>query len=148
MKPKKFCCLRVKTYLVYKADGVFLWVTTIIVALKLSADEPFCNLADLEAELYILPQEDLDDLYADIVKKLESSLKTDPGKARAKHALIWTAVNARIRYLHVPHLLGALSIDDDAQRALSCTSDALKSKKIQSLATFERNLQKLCGPFL
>ncbi len=142
------CCYRIRDYLIHNADGVFLWVKTIISALELSATEPFCSLADIEAELYNLPQEDLDNLYADIVEKLKSSLKTDSGKAKAKRALIWTAVHARSRSLRLPYLLDALSIDDDIQRALSRPSDPLKCKKVRSVAKFERELQGLCGPFL
>jgi len=146
-KEEKDCYLKIKQYLKDNADVVFLWVTTIIATLKLLAAEPFCDLLGLEEELCRLPQKDLDDLYADIVKKIGSSLKTNAGKVRAKRAIIWTAVNAQTGSLLLPHLLlAALLIEDDIQRALLRSFDPLKSKRGQSLAMLERELQRLRGP--
>ncbi|CAO1601299.1 hypothetical protein XANCAGTX0491_004966 [Xanthoria calcicola] len=83
---------RIEGYLLGNADGVILWVTTILKQLVDRAREPLCTLEEIERELYALP-DDLVKLYRKISKDLVNTLgSSKDGLERARRALTWVRV--------------------------------------------------------
>ena len=122
----------IRRYLIKHANGVILWVTTILKTLETRARKPLCDLKRLEEELYRLPV-DLAKLYGQILKGLIDTLDEDTiGDSR--RALGWVSVVTAVRPFQLQELLAVLAMEKDL--------------KINSWRDFRQQLQDLCGPFI
>ena len=126
----------IRDHLLKNANGVVLWISTILKALEAHASDPLCNLQSIEKELYALPL-DLEDLYQGIVEELVSKLNlTSQGLNDARRALMWVSVATSTGPFRLHQLLDALTWNKSAPA------------KINSWSSFWKQLQRLCGPFI
>ena len=126
----------IRDHLLKNANGVVLWISTILKALEAHASDPLCNLQSIEKELYALPL-DLEDLYQGIVEELVSKLNlTNQGLNDARRALMWVSVATSTGPFQLHQLLDALTWNKSAPA------------KINSWSSFWKQLQRLCGPFI
>lgn len=129
---------RIEGYLLENADGVILWVTTVLKQLVDRAREPLCTLEEIERELYALP-DDLVKLYRKISKDLVNTLgSSKDGLDRARRALTWVRVATARRPLELQDVLDALAIGTSVGTSM----------RVHSWGSFYRQLQRLCGPFI
>ena len=126
----------IRDYLLKNANGVILWISTILKALEVHANDPLCNLQSIEKELYALPL-DLEDLYQGMVDELVSKLNlTNQGLNDARRALMWVSVATSTGPFQLHQLLDALTWNKSAPT------------KVNSWSSFWKQLQRLCGPFI
>ena len=126
----------IRDHLLKNANGVVLWISTILKALEAHASDPLCNLQSIEKELYALPL-DLEDLYQGIVEELVSRINlTNQGLNDARRALMWVSVATSMGPFQLHQLLDALTWNKSAPA------------KINSWSSFWKQLQRLCGPFI
>lgn len=97
-----------------------------------------CNIKKIESELYRLPHE-LSKLYMKIAKDLQDTLSDSPDAlVKARRALVWASVATSIRPFQLQELLDALAISNGGKASM----------KVHSWSSFNRQLQRLCGPFI
>ena len=126
----------IRDYLLKNANGVILWISTILKALEVHASDPLCNLQSIEKELYALPL-DLEDLYHGMVEELVSKFNlTCQGLNDARRALMWVSVATSTGPFQLHQLLDALTWNKSAPA------------KVNSWTSFWKQLQRLCGPFI
>ena len=126
----------IRDYLLKNANGVILWISTILKALEAHASDPLCNLQSIEQELYALPL-DLEDLYHGMVEEIVSKLNlTNQGLNDARRALMWVSVATSTGPFQLHQLLDALTWNKSAPA------------KVSSWSSFWKQLQRLCGPFI
>ena len=145
----------IRAELLRKADGVYLWVVTILQMLKDTVGKGVYDLSALSGMLETLPS-DLSRLYERIVKDLEGRL-TEYEILTGRAALIWvTEANAR-RPLRLQELWDALALPIDSSDH-SFIDEALRSSE-DPLQRFQRirhrdwqsihkSLIDICGPFV
>lgn len=128
----------IRKYLSQNARGVILWVMTVLKELENRAREPLCTIKTIESELYRLPHE-LSKLYKKIAKDLQDNLSNSPDAlVKARRALVWVSVATSIRPFQLQELLDALAISTGGKASM----------KVHSWNSFNRQLQRLCGPFI
>ena len=126
----------IRDHLLQNANGVILWISTILKALEAHANGPLCDLQSIEKELYALPL-DLEDLYQGMVEELVSKLNlTHQGLNDARQALMWVSVATSTGPFQLRQLLDALTWNKSAPA------------KVNSWSSFWKQLQRLCGPFI
>ena len=126
----------IRDHLLKNANGVILWISTILKALEAHANGPLCDLQSIEKELYALPL-DLEDLYQGMVEELVSKLNlTCQGLKDARQALMWVSVATSTGPFQLHQLLDAL------------TWNKCAPAKVNSWSSFWKQLQRLCGPFI
>ena len=122
----------IRRYLIKNANGVILWVITILKTLETRAREPMCDLERIERELYRLPV-DLAKLYRRILEGLIDTLGEDSMEI-SRRALVWVSIATAVRPFQLQERLDALAMGKDL--------------KVHSRKSFHRQLQHLCGPFI
>lgn len=146
----------VRTYLILHADGVMLWVTTIIELLKDLVKNGVYDFQILQENLERLPSR-LDSLYGRIVNDLEQKL-SEYELATARAALMWVAETRTRRPLRLPELWDALALPINENDHNSFCRNALEAN-MDPLQRYQRipakgwqvirgRLFNICGPFI
>lgn len=145
----------IRAGLLQKADGVYLWVVTILQMLKDTVGKGVYDLSALKGMLETLPS-DLYRLYKRIVKDLEGRL-TDYEILTGRAALIWVAEANTWRPLRLQELWDALALPIDLsghsfiEEALRSSEDPLQRFqriRYSDWQSIHKSLLDICGPFL
>jgi ankyrin repeat protein len=126
--------------IVERSNGVFLWVKLVLDELKDMACDG-CTLFEMGRQLESLPQ-DLNDLYAHMLEKLEKRRSSMAGAANTSRMLQWVAYSGR------PLRLLELSEAVAASEALNISLNSLKSRRAPNLDQAKRMVLTRCGHFL
>ena len=137
---------KIRQYLFENAQGVILWVTTVLDTLQERFRRPLYDLREIRHELERLPK-DIQDLYHDIAKGLHDSLDTSELEM-ARRALMWTSVVTSTRPFHVDELLEALAIDSKVDLEANPSIYPRGIFAVRSWTQARRKIQRLCGPFI
>jgi ankyrin repeat protein len=126
--------------IVERSHGVFLWVKLVLDELKDMACDG-CTLSEMERRLESLPQ-DLNNLYAHMLEKLEIRRSSPAGTADTLRMLQWVAHSGR------PLSLVELSEAVAASGAFNISLDSLESRRAPNLDQARRMVLTRCGHFL
>jgi len=126
--------------IVERSLGVFLWVKLVLDELEDMAFDG-CTLSEMGRRLESLPQ-DLNDLYAQMLAKLEKHLSPIAGTADTSRMLQWVAYSGR------PLTLLELSEAVAASETHNISLNSLKSRRALNLDQAKRMVLTRCGHFL
>ena len=129
----------IRQYLIDNADGVILWVSSVITHVQMQLGRAFCTLSELAAEIKTLSTE-LSSVYATIVQNIVSSRERSSTVALAQRALLWVRTNPVPGKFYVHDLIEVLAIDQH--------QDGDGWAAVKSWSSFNKQLTRLCGPFL
>ncbi|KAH7009597.1 hypothetical protein EDB80DRAFT_713560 [Ilyonectria destructans] len=127
----------IRGYLIEKADGVILWVSSVISHILMKLGSAFCTLRQLSEEIEKLPSK-LSEVYVTIVHNIAKCPNDSSTLALAQTALLWVRSNPALGKFYAQDLLEVLAIDQDQHRWATVTG----------WSSFQKQLTRLCGPFV
>ncbi|KAJ0119942.1 hypothetical protein J7T55_000792 [Diaporthe amygdali] len=132
-------------YLRMNANGVVLWVITVLEILRKRCQEvPFCDIRSLKKHLEGIPFE-MKDLYSQITSDPSQPFRKSPDALnKARRVLMWVSVSSKYR-MQLQDWREVISYDFENHE----TSEKPKFfAGITEWSSFRRQLERLCGPFV
>jgi hypothetical protein len=135
----------IRNYLKIHANGVVLWVTTVLQLLKNKCKtEPFLDVNCLREELHCIPLE-LGDVYSHIIVDLLNNFNGDRARLeKSRQILMWIFVSSKHRF-QLQDLFEVMVYDFSNDEKAARPRALLK---LSGWVTFQRDIQKLCGPLV
>ncbi|KAL6412250.1 putative kinesin [Ilyonectria robusta] len=141
---KESMILDIKAYLRANANGVVLWVVTVMDILRRKCEEPFCDLKSLKAQLESLPLE-LTELYSRIAVLLLQNFKGSRSTLeKSRRILMWVSVSSQYNF-QLQDLLEVISSDLSSDEAVE-RPHVLAGRT--GWASVRRQIEKLCAAFV
>jgi hypothetical protein len=129
----------IRRCLIDHAEGIILWVSSVISHLQMQLGSAFCTLAQLATQIKNLPTE-LSEVYAAIVRNMVEAPGHNSTLVLAQRALLWVRSNHTPGKFYAQDLLEVLAMDQDQVGGRWAT--------VTGWASFHKQLTRLCGPFL
>ncbi|KAH6615019.1 hypothetical protein C7974DRAFT_443080 [Boeremia exigua] len=140
---------RTKKYLLDNANGVILWVTSVLNILESTIRKTKYTFAELELKLKSLPFE-LSGLYRYYVEDLERRVDHKEMLKIRRALMFVSGANAIRSYVTLEELLDALATPSHIEEALKSDLDPIEQGRIhiRSWTDFWWTLHDMCGPLV
>jgi hypothetical protein len=104
----------IRGHLISNADGVILWVSSVISHIQMQLSSAFCTLSQLAAEIE-KPSTELSEAYITIVRNIAKTPGRSSTLALAQRALLWVRSNPALGQVLRPGSSRVLAIDQIKQ---------------------------------